>query len=127
MPQLEMTKIRVDSITGSIKQQVPMVILSSLILFCVNDLDESKTKFMDKISYISFFNCPVGKFILKISLAIIPIVGVLGASIGLYSGKLTDKKDVTVAMLGGFICWIIAFVLPFSSSQPISPWDSTKQ
>lgn len=64
----------------------------------------------------------VGKILLKISLALLPVGGFLGAGIGLFTHGKNQNINYILLLLGP-ICWLLAIILPFSTAYPISPWE----
>lgn len=68
----------------------------------------------------------LGKLMLKISLAVFPVAGFLGAILGLFLNSGNKELDMRILILAP-LCWYLAILLPFSTHYPSSPWESTKK
>jgi hypothetical protein len=67
----------------------------------------------------------IGRFVLKISLSLLPMAGFIGAAIGLSLHRDTNNLAISSLILGP-LCWLLALILPFSSYEPISSWENEK-
>lgn len=67
----------------------------------------------------------LGKFMLKMSLALLPIAGLVGAIIGTFVKGDAGGIDTRLLVLAP-LCWYLAILLPFSTPHAVSPWESKK-
>lgn len=67
----------------------------------------------------------IGKNLLKLSLALLPISGFVGATIGIFLRGRNGEIDIVV-VIAGPLFWLLALLLPFST-HPISPWERTRK
>jgi hypothetical protein len=63
-----------------------------------------------------------GRFILKITFILLPLAGLIGASLQILAQHTYNKTSYTALMLGP-LGWFLALLMPFATRHPISPWE----